>query len=167
MAGRYVTTAGRRLASIFIGTAVGGFLSAARVFLMSERAMDFPSEMGGPALYAAMSFVHMGLVWLVGIGVIGFPSWLLAEKRGRVGGWKSAAVFGTLVSFPLHFVATAMTRQLVWLTAHVPFQWSTLFSVESVIIGVLFALTGGVVALAMWRFAYRRAAAPQNAETFS
>ena len=45
--------------------------------------MRAPAEMGGPAGFAAMSFAQMSLTWLLGIGVIGFPLWRLAERRGR------------------------------------------------------------------------------------
>jgi hypothetical protein len=158
----YVTTAGRRVASIFLGAGLGAVVMTLPVVSMIH-SREKPADLGTDFVY---SFIICGLAWLVGVAAFAFPIWRLVEKRGRRMGWRTAVVFG-LVLTPVWFVAVMLLFQGLVESGYDPTFWLGAMGIVLVIGAVLSAVLGCVVALAMWRFAYRPSTTPDIAETFS
>ena len=148
----YVTTGQRRIASLFLGALLGAVVMTLPVVAMIH-SREKPADLATDFVY---SFILCGLAWLVGVAAFAFPIWRLVEKRGRRMGWRTAMVFG-LVLAPVWFVVVMLLLQGLFESGYDPTFWLGAMGFALIIGAVLSAVRGCIVALAMWRFAYRPA----------
>ena len=152
-----------RNARILPALAAGAVVGATGVALAFNLPYLLETGTGG-TLLVLLTFVVALVVWALGLAVIGAPLWGLAERAGLRGPHHAIALgFGTT------FLAAALLllvmdggvvtlrdggRTLVDQGMRTP--WGLWVLVRD---SGLFALLGGLVALVVWRIAYRRGAA--------
>ena len=165
--GGYVTTTRRRLLSLLVGAGTAGFF-AFLGFLLSPDARA--SLLANPpvALGVIFTWIVFSLFFLVAITPVAIV-WAWTE-RGRRRGWKTAAAWGGLLgalcsAAPFAALLNAFLRK---------YGGSPGLSISAVSFPptlILFAVAcpvvGCAVALAIWRFAYRRQSAAVVGEIFS
>jgi hypothetical protein len=101
--------------------------------------------------------------WLLGIVVLGLPAWWLIETKW---GPRRGAALLCGASLPPLWVFLFLMLVQSW--GRSPAQdTSFTIGIVEVVVGIPVALVGMGVAWAMWRFAYRRSATRQIADTFS
>ena len=157
----YVTTRPRRIASIFLGALLGSLITAFPIALISSegRIVDSPTDL-------LFSFALCGVIWLVGIAAFAFPIWLLIERRRKSLGWRNAAVCGLGLS-PAWFVLVMLMLAGLFQEDYGLDFWLGPMIFAVAIGAIICSVVGSAVALVMWRFAYRRVAVADIAETFS
>jgi hypothetical protein len=163
----YITTRGRRIASIFLGALVGGALMALPLagVLSQGAAYDYPFSM--LAGYLAGSFALCSLMWLAGIALFGFPLWLLIGRMRASQGWRMALVCGAILPPICLALLLILVEGLDAARLAIEFRWSSVLGREAALGAALVAGMGCVVGLAVWRFAYRRTLGPANDDTFA
>ena len=159
----YVTTYRRRILSIFLGAATGGFLALVG-YLFTEPGRASLSE--NIVAVTIVAWVMFSLPFLVGIGLVA-PVWRWAERR-RVMGWKAAGVWGALVGLPFSLAPFAALLN-TFLRKYGPSVTVTAVSFPTplVVFAIACPVIGCLVALTTWRFAYRRQSTAVVGEIFS
>jgi hypothetical protein len=163
-AGGYVTTRRRRLLSLLVGAGAGGFFALIG-FLSSPDARA--SLLANPpvTLGVVVTWVFFSLAFLVGIIPVALL-WAWAERKSALG-WKAAVVWGGLLG-ALCSAAPFATLLYKFLSKYGPSVSVTAVSFPPPLIAFAVAcpVIGVIVALAIWRFAYRRRSEAHLVEVF-
>ena len=168
-AGGYVTTTRRRLLSLLVGAGTGGFLAfVGCLFIPDARASLLANEFVILVFVTIAIWILLSLVFLVPIIPVALL-WAWAERR-RALGWKAAVAWGGLPgalcsATPFLILLVNSLRRY----AATPSFSLTGVSIPSslIIFTVACPVVGCLVALATWRFAYRRQPAAVVGEIFS
>lgn len=157
----YVSTRRRRIESLFLGAGLGSLITAIpTAFITSEgRIVDSPTDL-------LFSFILCVAAWLPGVAAFAFPLWLLIEKRRKNPGWRTAAVCGLVLS-PAWFVFVMLALPGLFQEDYQITFWRGDMGYALAVGAIISSVVGCLLGLVMWRFAYRRVAVADIAETFS
>lgn len=163
----YVITRRRRLLSLLVGAGTGGLLAFGGFLCMPDfRASLLANPLVIPGMI--LTWVIFSFAFLVGIAPVALL-WAWTE-RGRRHGWKAPAAWGGIVgglcsAAPFAGLLNAFLRKY-----GVPSGFSVTavsFPPTLIAFAVACPVIGCLVALATWRFAYRRQSASAVGEVFS
>lgn len=166
-AGAYVITRRRRLLSLLVGAGTGGFFALVG-FLSSPDARASLLTNPPVALGVVMTWVIFSLGFLVGITPVALIWAWIERKRGL--GWKTAAAWGGLLGALCSAApfAALLTKFLRKYGVSPEFEIAAVsFPTPLIVFAIACPVIGCLVALATWRFAYRRQPAALVGEIFS
>ena len=135
--------------AVFFGSLIGGSLDVLWFLCILGRTFGFGEVLHNYFGYSILFFSLQCLTWMFGLLIFGMPCWRLLRKRGFQG-WRAAALLGVTLTF---VVSLALRAGLPIFANHLltpPEWWAAAH--QSLISG----LFGLVVALVIWRIAYRR-----------
>ena len=138
------TSWGRAIFAIFGGSIIGA--STLTGYFLSERyfrdGKDIFFEHILPTGFGV--FFSMGFLWLFGLVLFGLPPWILAHFTGYRT-WFVSLIFGFTVPF--------LVAIWFFFTSEISLADSLFDAAGN---AALFSLLGAIVALTIWRIAYRR-----------
>lgn len=158
----------RLIGAVLVGALTGGLATASRFVWGTANNLGVEYIIRYGLIPTLTIFISSFVVWLAGLAVCGTPCWYVLHKRG-LRSWYTAALLGVTLTFLVSFAIQTDLFQLLpapinsnysasdnggplivnnRLTPHG--WWETAYG--SLINGV----AGMVVALVIWRIAYRR-----------
>ena len=163
---QYITTRRRAAAAVSVGALVGAVATNSPTFVVTLLYIDRMQSQHIPILFFMLFMAF--IVWVVGLALIGVPIWWLLHRKG-LRSWWIAVLFGAIAASIVDF---ALNLALTLPIEHSSFGDSggdTIIDGELTAYGwwglvrgaVLIGIGGAIVALVIWRIAYRPA--PQNA----
>lgn len=154
--GAYVITRRRRLLSLLVGAGTGGSFALIGFLLNPDARASLLSNPPVP-LGVVFTWVIFSLAFLVAIAPVAlFWAW---TERGRRHGWKTAAAWGGLLgalcsAAPFAALLNAFLRKYGGTPGLAISAVS--FPTPLIVFAIACPVIGCLVALATWRFAYRR-----------
>ena len=163
----YVTTRRRRLLGLLVGAGTGASFALVGFLLVPDARASLLSN-PPVALGVVVTWIIFSLAFIVAIAPVALL-WAWTE-RGRSHGWKTAAAWGGLLgalcsAAPFAALLNAFLRKYggtpgLWISA-------VSFPPPLIVFAIACPLIGCVVALATWRFAYRRESERGLVDVFS
>jgi hypothetical protein len=163
----YETTLPRAALGLIAGSIAGALLVT---LFEIVNAFDYYRQYGTQTGAAMIVFTYALIVWTAGLFLVAPLPWFALHRRG-IRGWRAAILFGILLSFigALGFFTNGFglnpnggafsasdSGGPIWIDGHLTLHgW-----IEAAKAALLCSIGGALVALAVWRTAYRRAPSP-------